>query len=176
MTEYYQYLFYAIFAAYAVLIAVAAIYDSSKYIIPNAITVGLVLLFIVATTLLPLDTAWLSHVGAAAAVFAVGLVAYKFNALGAGDIKMITAISLWAGFEFLPEFLLATAVAGGVVTLLLLLFRMLIVMVTIENPTFRNWFSWPRVLCQGEPVPYGVAIAAGAVFLGTKSEYLLGIV
>lgn len=176
MSEHYQYLFYALFAAYAALLVTAAILDSSKFIIPNSVTVCLVLLFIVAAAILPFDTAWLSHLGAAATVFVVGLVAYKFNALGAGDIKLITAISLWASFEFLPEFLLATAIAGGVVALTLMLLRTLIVMLAIESSTLRNWFSWPRLLCRGEPVPYGVAIAAGAMFLGTKSQYLLGYV
>lgn len=176
MSEYYQYIFYAIFAAYATLLGIAAIFDSSRFIIPNSVTVCLVLLFVVAAAVLPFETAWLSHFGAAAAVFTVGLLAYRFNALGAGDIKLITAVSLWASFEFLPELLIFTALAGGGLTLALLLLRTLIVIVAIELPAFRERFSWPRVLCQGEPIPYGVAIALGSIILGSQSPYLLGYV
>ncbi len=39
--------------------------------------------------MLPFGVRWEMHLGALAAVLAVGLVAYRFKALGAGDVKLI---------------------------------------------------------------------------------------
>ena len=174
MTIYYQFLIYTFLTIYGALLFGAAIYDSTKYIIPNFITICLCLLFFLTTVLLPYKTEWLSHFGAASLVFVVGLVAYKYKALGAGDIKLITAVSLWASFEFLSELLIFISIAGGALALFLLLFRQIIVMLVIEIPILRHKFPWPRVLCRGEPIPYGVAIALGSIYFGVQSPLLLG--
>ena len=92
--------------------------------------------------------------GGAALVFAIGVALYGFGLWGAGDSKLITAVVLFIGWSRLAEFAFATAMFGGVLALIIML----------SNPT--------RVLVMvqmrgkgesGSTVPYGVAIAVGAV-------------
>jgi len=91
---------------YIALLVLAAIFDIWKYIIPNVLSVALIGLFVVVAAASPFPINWWSHLGAAAAFFAVGIALYAFKILGAGDIKLITSVSLFAGFEQLPVLIL----------------------------------------------------------------------
>ena len=77
MDESYLMILYVAFALYALLLGIAAVYDTWKFVIPNLISVALVVLFIATALLLPEMTPrvpemtwmeWLSHIGAAVAV------------------------------------------------------------------------------------------------------------
>ena len=65
--------------------------------------------------------------------------------LGGGDVKLLAAAALWTGSAALLPFLMATALAGGLLAALFLAFA-------------RR---------EGKPValPYGVAIAAGGILI-----------
>ncbi len=180
MDESYLMILYIAFALYTLLLGIAAVFDIWKFIIPNAIVVALVVLFIATALLLPEMTPlvpemtwmeWLSHVGAAVAVFIGGAVLYAFNKMGGGDIKLLTAVAFWAGFEHLTELLLYVAVAGGAVAIGLIVLRKLIMSLRTAN-TRLGEAKLPRVLLEGEAVPYGLAIAPISVYLGTKLPQL----
>ncbi|MBC7950771.1 MAG: prepilin peptidase [Rhodospirillaceae bacterium] len=94
--------------------------------------------------------AW--HVAAAAAAFTVGAVLFVLKVWGGGDAKLVAAVTLMTGFAGLPRFLLVMALAGGMLSLVLLLLRRL--------PANGSWGA--RVAASGH-VPYGVAIAAGGM-------------
>ena len=134
MDKYNFYLLGSVFGAYVLLLITAAVFDATKYIIPNVIVVALAALFVLATILLPVDTDWISHAGAAASVFAVGALAYRFKALGAGDVKLLTAVSLWVGFEHLPLLLLYTALSGGALAISFVLLRRVVQAIAFEWP------------------------------------------
>ncbi len=170
MTDQHLYALYTMFGAYALLLATAAAFDVVKFIIPNPIAVSLVALFLVAAMILPFDTDWLSHAGAALAVFVVGVVSFRFRVLGAGDVMLMTAVALWAGFDLLPWMRLYIALAGGALALALVALRHLATTMAIHG-------AWPggavpRLLYIGEKIPYGVAIAAGAIIVGSEHPYL----
>ena len=55
--------------------------------------------------------------GCAVAVFALGALGFAVGALGGGDVKLLAASSLFAGPALLPDFLMVTALAGGVLGL-----------------------------------------------------------
>ena len=81
--------------------------------------------------------------------FAVFAFFFHLGAMGGGDVKLITALSLWLPPIMFMDMLLLMAVAGGVVTALMLIERRLRAGGAVE-------------------VPYGVAIAvAGLVSLQT---------
>lgn len=145
----------AVFVAYCALLLAAALFDAWKYIIPNQIILGLAGLFLGTALVLPTPVAWLSHLGAAGAVLAVGIIPFILGRLGGGDIKLMTAVSLWTGFDYLLEFLVYTSLAGGALALLLLLVRRL-----------ARGRPLPRLLRTGESVPYAVAIAPAAILVG----------
>lgn len=85
-------------------------------------------------------------------VFGVFTIAFVLGQMGGGDVKMLGAIALWFPWEPLLDLLMIMAIAGGVITALLLIDR--------------------RVRRARGPieVPYGVAIAfAGLVSLHQPS-------
>ncbi len=174
MDESYLMILYIAFALYTLLLGIAAVFDTWKFVIPNAIAVALVVLFIAMALLLPFDMTWmewLSHVGAAVAVFIGGAVLYAFNKMGGGDIKLLTAVAFWAGFEHVTELLLYVAVAGGVLAIGLIVLRKLIMSLGVANTRLAE-VKLPRVLLNGEAVPYGLAIAPISIYLGTKLPQL----
>ncbi len=174
MDESYLIIFYVAFGLYALLLIVAAAFDTWKFVIPNAITVGLVVLFIATTLLLPFEMGWrgwLSHLGAAGAVFVGGAVLYALNRLGGGDVKLLTAVAFWAGFDHLADLLIYVALAGGALAIGLIVVRRLILGLRTARPELAA-ARFPRVLLHGEAVPYALAIAPSAIFLGTKLPQL----
>jgi prepilin peptidase CpaA len=89
------------------------------------------------------------------AILVLGTLAFSRNLLGGGDVKLLAATGLWVGFATAPWLLAAIFLAGGAVAILYLAVRL-----------FRG--VRPKE-GKGGYVPYGVAIAAGALFvLGTQ--------
>ncbi len=169
MDQSYLTIFYVASGLYTLLLCIAAALDSWKFIIPNAITVALIALFIVTALLLPYDMGWrdwMSHLGAAAAVLAGGAVLFAFKKMGGGDVKLMTAVAFWAGFEYLSDLLLYIALAGGALAIILIILRR--VLFGLMTAASLTKVALPRMLLSGEPVPYGLAIAPSAIYLGTK--------
>lgn len=159
------------FAVYAGLLAAAALFDLLKFIIPNVVSGALLLLFFPFALFLPAEVDWLSHVGAAAACFAVTVSLYSFGWFGAGDVKLLTAASLWAGLALMPALLVYMSIAGGVLTLVLLVARHL--KATLAPAAFSNGGTGaPNLFTKGAKIPYGVAIAYGALLIGLDLPYL----
>ncbi len=174
MDQSYLMIFYIASGLYTLLLCIAAALDTWKFIIPNAVTIGLIALFVVTALLLPYDMGWrdwLSHLGAAAAVLAGGAVMFAFNKMGGGDVKLMTAVAFWTGFEYLADLLLYIALAGGALAIGLIVARKLLLGLMTARASLTK-LSVPRILLSGEPVPYGLAIAPSAIFLGTKLPQL----
>ena len=164
MDPFYLYSIYEIFAAYVCLLLIAAILDIKSFVIPNWTAIALAALFLVPAAVLPFDTAWVSHLGGAAAVFIAGLVAYRFRVLGAGDVKSLTAVSLWTGFDKLPALLLYVALSGAVLVVAVFAIRCVLLALAAR------WQFVERVLRlrfmeRRGKLPYGVAIASGAILI-----------
>ena len=179
---------YGAFGLFCLLCLAAAVFDLWKMIIPNAISLFLVALFFANALFLNLYSgyavAWFSHIGAMAAVLIVGWVAFHFGWMGGGDVKLLSAISLWAGFEknpfgplivehFLFDYLILVALCGGGLSLGLLILRRLVVGLLLFQSTPQN-VTLPRYLLPREHLPYAVAIALPAVYLAIKLPLLGG--
>jgi prepilin peptidase CpaA len=132
----------------------AALSDLRSNIIPNSANVALFVLW----------TAWVVSGAEAspgyslaigAAVFLFGAALFYFNQMGGGDVKLLTALGIWAGPAEILPFLLQVAVAGGVLTAAWILHGRLAAPVL------------GRVMPADAKrvVPYGVAIAAGAYLM-----------
>lgn len=156
------------------LLLIAAVFDVSRYIIPNVVSAVLIVAFVAAAVLLPQGQPWWSYPAAALIVFGIGVVGYAFRIMGAGDIKLLTAVSLWAGLAELPDFLVMVAVSGGVIALLLIVLRRVLFYGMVSIGTSEN-VRLPKILVTGAPVPYGVAIATGGIWLALTLPYLGGI-
>ncbi len=153
------------------MLVVAAAFDVWRFIIPNLVSAVLIFAFVAAAVLLPQSEPWWTYPAAALMVFGVGVVGYAFKIMGAGDIKLLTAVALWAGTAQLLELLVMVAVAGGIIALLLIVLRRLLFYGLVSFGPSRE-VHLPRILVTGEPVPYGVAIAAGGIWLALTLPYL----
>lgn len=151
-----------------------AIHDVITFRIPNWANASVAMAFLLfagAATLAGAEVWWLGHIAAAAILLAVGFVLFQTRALGGGDVKLLAAAALWVGLNGLLNFVVWVGLAGGgLVLLLLLLRRNLMMLVAWASPRVPE--TWPRVLTAGEKVPYGVAIAIGAILtvLGGKGN------
>ncbi|WP_332769695.1 A24 family peptidase [Phenylobacterium sp.] len=150
----------ALLFVFPALVIVGALRDVTTYTIPNWISGGLILAFIPAALALglPLETIGLHFsVGAAALVAAMAMFALGW--IGGGDAKLFAAAALWMGWPAVVTFVLLTGVVGGVLALGLLSLRsdMLRGIISIGP----SWLG--RLATPGESVPYGVAIAVGAL-------------
>lgn len=85
------------------------------------------------------------QVALAVGVFAVFAAAFHFGWMGGGDVKLIAALALWFPFGGFVAMLVAMSLAGGVITLAMLIEQRL-------RPTHGKI-----------EIPYGVAIAFAAI-------------
>ncbi len=105
------------------------------------------------------------HLGSALLVLMVTGAMFAFKKLGAGDSKLATAIALWTGFSGLVPFLFYMSLSGGVIAGVSLYLQKKRPFTTVSEG------SWIDVVQKGGGVvPYGIAIAIGAlssfVYLG----------
>src|SRR5437588_183200 len=147
--------------AFLLLMAVAAFEDFRRFIIPNALTLGLCLLWPLYFAAEPSLVGAGAAIGCALVVFAVGAVLFAGGYVGGGDVKLLSAAALWAGPAGIANLLLLTGIFGGALALLLLLpagarivasIRAALGQAGTEGGTSRY-------------VPYGVPIAIAAVIV-----------
>ncbi|HKR89086.1 MAG TPA: prepilin peptidase, partial [Phenylobacterium sp.] len=134
-----------------------------SYRIPNWISLALMTGFLAAAAASLAAGTPASALGLNLAVGAAGLVAgvvmFALGWIGGGDAKLFAAAALWIGWPGAMTFLAVTGLAGGGLALLLLGLRSPVLRpMVLAGPA---WFT--RLAEPGENVPYGVAIAVGAL-------------
>jgi prepilin peptidase CpaA len=114
----------------------------------------------------------LSHIGAGTSVLVVAFTLFSFGWIGGGDAKLAAATALWFGFNHLFDYLIYSSILGGVLTLLLIQFRMLPLPHVLAG---RDWIE--RLHRRGGGIPYGIALAAAALLVYPHTEWMtkLGI-
>lgn len=145
--------------AFPALVLWAALRDATTMTIPNTLTIALAAAFLPAALAAGLSpAAWALALAAGAVALVAGMAMFAFGWVGGGDAKLFAACGLWVGVSAAAPFLMWTALAGGAMALLLLSARNLAEYYPGFGPA---WFQ--RLTTKGEGVPYGVAIAAGAL-------------
>lgn len=139
-------------------------FDLSRYIIPNWICGVLVALYPAMVLLSPdapamNDVAW--AVGIALMVFAIGAGMFVMKWIGGGDVKLLAALSLWAGSAATMELVFYTALLGGVLAVALVILRPIVG--RYISPARAG--AIPRALRDQEPLPYGLAICVAFLIL-----------
>jgi prepilin peptidase CpaA len=145
---------------FPVLVIAAALRDATSYTIPNWISLALVGGFPLAALALGLPwpaVAMCLGVGAAALVVGMGMFAVGW--IGGGDAKLFAAAALWIGWPAAISYLAITGICGGALAVGLLGLRSAYLRPFV--PAGPAWFA--RLAEPGENVPYGVAIAVGAL-------------
>ena len=142
------------------LVIIAALTDLVSFTIPNRVSLALLAAFVPATLLLgqPLPEIGISLAVGVVALLA-GMAMFAMGWIGGGDAKLFAVVCLWLGLASMPVFLMVTALSGGGLAVLLLNARSAWV-----RPHLNGAPAWlDRLATPGADVPYGVAIAAGAL-------------
>ncbi len=146
--------------AFPVLVIVGALSDAATYTIPNRISLALIVLFPVTALAcgLPLSAIGM-NLAVGVAGLLIGMLLFALRWIGGGDAKLFAASALWLGLTPALSFVSFTAIAGGVLAASLLALRSAPVRAMV--PQGPAWFE--RLSKPGESVPYGLAIAVGAL-------------
>ena len=151
-------------------VIVGGLHDLLTMKIPNWISLILVGAFLPVALLAgaaPIDVA--VHVGVGVAALMVGMGMFAAGWIGGGDAKLLAASCLWMGISGVAPFLIYTGIAGGAFCLLLMTARQYFPMVA---PSVSQ--GWVINLMQPKgDIPYGVAIAIGALLALPESKLLL---
>ncbi|MEO7602455.1 MAG: prepilin peptidase [Sphingomicrobium sp.] len=139
-------------AILAVLLVVAAVIDTRTFTISNSLNAAIALLAPVYWLAAGLDP-WPGmavQLAVAAGVFALFAITFFIGMMGGGDVKLAAALALWFPPAATLKFLVLMSIAGGVVTVLVLVVHRL-----------RRREGTPEI-------PYGVAIAFGGLAILTQ--------
>lgn len=142
------------------LVLTAAVSDATSFTIPNWISLALLAIFPFAALAagVPLPTMGL-HLALAFAALLAGMAMFALRWIGGGDAKLLAATVLWLGPPAMPDFLLGMALLGGGLAIVLLALRSDVLRpMVLLGPRWVNRLADP-----GKGIPYGVAIAAGAL-------------
>jgi prepilin peptidase CpaA len=156
----HAYLSLLVLLIFPLLAIVAAVKDLTSYTIPNWISLALIAAFPLGALAAGLSLGAVGlHLAVGAGALVLGMVMFALGWIGGGDAKLFAAAGLWLGWPASLTFLLTTCLAGGALAASLLALR------STPLKTFvAGGPSWVARLAEpGEAVPYGVAIALGAL-------------
>jgi len=142
----------------------AAWHDAASFRIPNLASLVIVALYPLHALASPVPVHWAWALLVAAAVFGVGLALFERGWVGGGDVKFLSAASLWAGSALLMPFLLVTALAGGA----LAMGAVLLQRVRRFRTEGAGGMLAPGPIDTSQKIPYGVAIAGGGFYVGFR--------
>ena len=152
-------------AAFPVLVIFAGVRDVATMTIPNWLTIAAAAAFFPAALVCGLGwPAFGLALGVGALALVAGMIMFALGWVGGGDAKLFAACGLWLGGGAAAPFLAGTAMTGGLLALGVLMARKAAAYWPVMGP---GWLK--RLLTEGEGVPYGVAIAAGALMAFPES-------
>jgi len=144
----------------------AALKDVATLTIPNWLNATLAYLFLPACIIaMPGWDVFGWHLLAGAIAFGVSVLLFGFGIFGGGDAKMIPGVILWVGPAGAMPFVYGMALSGGVLAILVIISRRIVP--AHAAPGFAY-----ETLQENQGVPYGVAIAIGALMAAPHSPIL----
>jgi prepilin peptidase CpaA len=162
----------AILTVFPAAVAFAGCMDLFTMTIPNRVSLALVAGFAVLAPFAGLTGSdMLSHLGAGLLVLAMGILLFIPGWFGGGDAKLAAAVALWLGFGHIVEYLLAVALLGGAMAGVFMAMRAHPLPIALSTQT------WAVRLHGGRSgIPYGLALAAGALLLYPHTEWFARVV
>jgi prepilin peptidase CpaA len=161
--------------AFPLCMLAAAISDIRKYIIPNTVSIVLIATFVFAFALSGLGLYSLGvHVLTGFATLVICMVLWQFGFLGGGDAKLLAAGALWLSWPVFGIALIFITLAGGALALAVLVVRQTV-----------RWYprlslrvpALAKLAATDKPdLTYGVAIAAGSLYVFPQSELFIAFV
>lgn len=138
----------------------AMVGDVRKFRITNKLNFGFAASFFVFALLLGMDAKLiLGHVAIGAIAFFVCFVLFFVNLIGGGDVKLVGATALWLGGAPMYNYVMLSAVLGGLVGILLIAARFGAKKIGLPKKPI-----WLRgILRRKAHMPYGVALGLGGI-------------
>jgi prepilin peptidase CpaA len=157
----------SIFVIFPFCMLYAAVSDMLSMTIANRVSVLLIVSFAVIAPMTGMDWAtygW--HFAAGGIVLAVTFGMFAIGGMGGGDAKLMTATAVWLGFNMtLLQYLVFGAMLGGLLTLLIVVFRNSPISVYSANNAFLRHFA-----DQKAGIPYGVALGIAGLIVFPQTE------
>ncbi len=166
-----QLIFLSVFLAFPAAMAFAAASDLVSMTISNRISLSLTAFFFILAPVTGMGLEQIGwHVLAGAILLVAGFAMFAFGWIGGGDAKLLAVTALWFGFSMnTVEYLLVSCLFGGALTLLMLVYR------HFPAPSFLYGQGWAmRLHDEKEGVPYGLALAAGALLIYPNTWWMVG--
>lgn len=158
-----------IFVVFPFAMIYAALSDIFSMTIANRVSLLLIVTFLVIAPFIGLSWAdFGSHLLAFAVVLAVTFGMFALGGMGGGDAKLLASTALWMGFSVhLLNYILVSAIAGGVLTILILMVR--------KSPisVYAGELPMLRQVIDAKGIPYGVALAVGGLFVFPDSPAMV---
>jgi prepilin peptidase CpaA len=141
-------------------LAAAAIEDFIRLRISNLTCLAVLVMAIVAAFLQGFSPDLWQNVVVFAALLGAGFLLFAFGKMGGGDVKLLACLGLWVNINDGIWLLASTLIAGGILAFIYIAVR------------------WGKATREGKKykskgIPYGLAIAAGAVLVFTSQMGLL---
>jgi prepilin peptidase CpaA len=149
-------------------VAFAASSDLFTMTISNRVSLILVAGFFVVAAIAGMSALDIAmHFAAALVVLTVAFIFFAQGWIGGGDAKLAAAIALWFGFDQLLTYLLYASLFGGLLTYLIIRFRLM------PLPDFLARQDWVQRLHRMDGgIPYGIALAAAALVVYPSTEWM----
>jgi prepilin peptidase CpaA len=150
------------------LMAFAASSDLLTMTISNRVSLALAAAFLVLALVTGMSVHdILTHIGAGALVLAITFAFFACGWIGGGDAKLAAATALWFGFDHLLDYAVYASLFGGVLTLLIIRFR-----VTPLPQRLQQQVWLQRLHRTDGGVPYGIALAAAGLVVYPETSWM----
>ena len=162
----------AILGIFPTIVALAGSFDLFTMKIPNWMPLALAAGFFCLAPFIGLEwTQFAAHVGVGAAMLLAGILFFARGWIGGGDAKLFAATALWVGHEHILHYAALAAIAGGVLTVFILLARSLPLPAALAR---QQWLA--RLHDSGNGVPYGIALAIGALVVYPHTVWMSALI
>jgi prepilin peptidase CpaA len=157
----------ALLTVFPAVAAFAGAMDLFTMTIPNRVSLALVVGFAVLAPWAGVGVGdILLHLSAGLLVLAVGILLFTGGWIGGGDAKLAAAVAVWFGFGHLIEYIFAVAILGGAIAMAFMVAR------AHPLPAALSTQAWAvRLHDHRTGIPYGLALAAGALLLYPHTEW-----
>jgi prepilin peptidase CpaA len=142
------------------LLLAAAVEDAVRLRISNLTSAGVLLAAVLAALLTGISPALWQNGAVFAVLLAAGTLVFATGQMGGGDVKLLAAVGLWFNIQSALALLVAVFLCGGLLALGYVAVRL------------ARGKGLKRRAQQGG-IPYGVAIAAGALMIFARQLQLI---
>ncbi|MGF7008891.1 A24 family peptidase [Aminobacter sp. BE322] len=159
-----------IFVVFPFCMVYSAVSDVLSMTIANRVPLLLLGVFLVVAPLTGMAWADIGmHLAAGALMLSITFAMFALGGMGGGDAKLIAATAVWMGFGMpLMQYLLTSAVFGGLLTLAILSFRSSALShIASQNMFLRNFSK------DAGGVPYGIALGIGGLVTYPSSPLMV---